>query len=293
MIDKNHRTHARVIHDPAITTAPGLAIAVLPNGVQALSSGLDFQLRLWDLEAGVAVKTWGAGGPLFSIKVISGGTIALLGAVQGIVRWDLESWDLYQPNTLWSYSAINTVAYAESTGEVLGGGEDTTIHRWNLRHKKKLVRLLGHQITVTAIDIDQAGGLAISGDLFGHLRLWDLKTGVCLRDWQGHDKPISSLDMTSDGRLALTASEDGVITLWDLQHGQALRTVLDSWVKDIALGSDYSWAFVAGEGGLTRWDLNRGEVLKKYEHRSITAISLSPDENVLVALLKNNRLLVY
>ena len=111
--------------------APGLAINILPDGKRALSSGLDFHLRLWDLEEECCIKSWNANGPLFAIETISDGTIALLGAVQGIVCFNIDNWDLCQQSTLWSHTLIHSIAYSESTGELLGGSEDSTIHRWH------------------------------------------------------------------------------------------------------------------------------------------------------------------
>lgn len=293
MAEKYQLTKPRQIHDPSFSPAPGLAIALLPNGKQALTSGLDFQLRLWDLEKGKCMQSWDARGPLFSITLVSKGTTALLGAVQGLVRWDLERWNLGEPNTLWSYSSITAAAYADSTGEVLGGSEDSTIHRWRLPDGEKLSRLKGHKITVTALDLDHAGRTAISGDLYGQLRLWELETGTCLREWQGHEKKVSAVDMSLDGHWALTGSEDGSIILWDLKQRRAARKLSDHGVKDIILSRDKHWAVASSEAGLTLWDLKQGKLLDKFKETRIVALSLSPQEDLLAALIKNNQLLIW
>ena len=273
--------------------APGFAVKALPDGKRALSSGLDFHLRLWDLEEGTCLKSWNAYGPLFSIETISDGTIALLGAVQGIVCFNLDNWDLCQQNTFWSHSLIHSVAYSESTGELLGGSEDSTIHRWHFPSKEKSKRLVGHKANVTAMEIDQSGRIAISGDLYGILRLWELGTYTCLHEWQGHDKKVSSVDMSSDGRLVLTGGEDGDIILWDLQKAEAILKLQDRWVRDVILSKDASWALSCSDDGVSFWDLTEKKLLGRYEGESIKAISLSPDESILVALVKSNHILVW
>ena len=283
----------KIIHDPSISLSPGLAVAILPNGKHALTSGLDFQLRLWDLKAGSCTKTWDARGPLFSITVNTSGNLALLGAVQGIVSWDIESWILNQPNTLWSFQTINTVAYAESSGEVLGGSEDTTIHRWNINSQKKLSRLIGHKITVTTIALDKVGRVAISGDLYGQLRLWNLENGICLHDWRGHEGNVCSVDMSSDGRLVLSAGEDGKIILWDLQKLEAIHTLKDRNVRDVILNCDASLVISCGDDGISHWNLREEELIAKYMGKDIKAISMSPDESILMALQKNNLIFVW
>lgn len=283
----------QLIHAPTLAPSPGLAIALLPGGKQVLTSGLDFQLRLWALEEGRCLQSWQAGGPLNTITVDEQGKTAFLGAVQGFVRWDLERWDLHQPNTLWSHKAITAAAYADSTGELLGGSEDSTIHRWRLPTLEKLNRLTEHEITITAVDVDNAGRLALSGDLYGVLRLWDLANNTCLRTWQGHQKPISGVAISSDDHLALTGGQDGRLILWDLEHGQPLRSIQDSWIEDLALSRDSHWALSCGENGLTCWDIKTGEMVASYHDERITALSLSLREDLLIGLVKSNRLLLW
>lgn len=283
-----------VIQDPALPAAPALAVALLPDVRCALTSGLDFHLRLWDLETGTCVKSWDARGPLYDIRVIREGSTALLAAVQGIVRWDLASWDLEQPNTLWSHSQINVLAYCEASGEVLGGGEDTTLHRWRLPSGEKLPRLTGHNITITALATDRLGRYGLSADLYGVLRLWDLQKSTCLRAWSDRDGKIAALDLSPDGRVALSAGPDGTLLLWNLEAGQVVRRFqVGDYLTGIALSQDGTRAYLGGEGGLSCWDLETSERIWHYPQVRLAAFSLSRDENTLVALVRSNHLLVW
>jgi WD40 repeat protein len=286
-------TYPQVFHDLALLAAPALAVALLPDGRHALTSGLDFHLRLWDLARGVHLKSWDSHGPLYDIQVIRDGQTALLAAVQGIVPWDLARWDLEQPNTLWSHSQINALAYCEATGELLGGGEDTTLHRWRLPSGEKLPRLAGHNISITALDTDRLGRRALSSDLYGALRLWDLENNTCLRAWTGHPDPVSAVDLSPDGRLALSAGQGGTITLWDLETFQAVSHVQDDYINAAALSPDQARAYVSGDGGMACWDLATGERIGHKPDMRVVAFSLSADENTLVALLKSNHLMAW
>lgn len=293
MAGKYQLSKPRQFHDPTFSPAPGLAIALLPNGKQALTSGLDFQLRLWDLEKGKCIQSWDARGPLNSITLDSKGTTALLGAVQGIVCWDLENWQLGKDTNLWSHSEITTVALAEKTNILLGASEDTTIHRWNFSTGEKLDSLVGHKITVTDLALDQTGELALSSDVYGEIRLWDLPSGTCMRSWQGHEGSISTLDLSPDGRWALSGSQDGTLILWDLQRIEAVRTLAEDWLYDIVLLTDISRVYTASDAGISLWDLKQGKLLDKFEETRIIALSLSPEEDLLAALVKNNQLLTW
>ena len=282
-----------IIQDQKILFALGLAIKVLPDGKRALSSGLDFHLRLWDLETGTCIKSWDANGPLFSIEVDSNGTIAFLGAVMGIARWDIENWEPYKPGSLRTFRAINVIAYTESAGVLIGAGEDTTIYHWHLPTGKMRGQLPGHQVTIYSIDIDQSGSISLSGDLYGFLQLWDLETNTLLREWKGHEGEVSSIDMSSDGRLALTGSADGNVILWDLQNEKKILKLKDERVTGVILSKDAHWALCCGSSGLSLWDLDEEKQVVKNKEDGIIAMSMTPDESVLVGLVKNNHIKVW
>lgn len=281
----------KTIQDPALPSAPGLAIAVLPNNKRILTSGLDFHIRLWDIEAETCINSWDARGPIFSMTVDQTAGIAILGAVQGIVLWDLHDWDLCEDNTLWSHSLIEAVAYCENTGEVLGVGEDTTIHRWHLHRREKIGRLPGHQTTITAVDLDPTGCLAVTGDLDGELRLWDLENNVCLKKWQGHSKKVSGLALAQGAQQVLSGSADGALILWDLPSGEAVRELRDLRITSVALSKDARHAFSCCQDGLSHWDLVRGYLIARYPQEGIEKIALSADNVTLAGLIKSNHVL--
>ena len=292
-INQHPLSSVRIIETPISGPAPPLAVALTPDGKQVLTSGLDFQLRLWNLETGTCAQSWDARGPLMDIRVTPSGSTALLGAVRGIVPWDLDNWDLREPNTFWSHSEINAVDYAPGTDEVLAGGEDTTIHRWTLNTGAKLPLLTGHKISITDLGVTPNGQRALSADLYGQLRYWDLSSGKCIQSWQGSEHHISALALSPDGRFALTGDGDGSVVFWEIHHKRALRTTQDQPVQDIALSPDYRWAYAATEAGLSRWDLKNGTLDDRCPLERLIAIDLSPDGKQLAGIIRNHTILVW
>jgi WD40 repeat protein len=268
---------------------------MFPNSREVLTSGLDFHLRRWSLEEGICTHSWEAGGPLFAIEVVNSGRTALLGAVQGIVQWDLERWGLPSFNTLWSYRAIMNVAYAAATGEVLGGSEDSRIHRWRLKSQKRLAPLPGHRISVSAIDVDRQGGYALSGDIYGEIRLWDLERGLCRRAWPGHEDKITAIAMAREDTRAVTGSLDGGVRVWDLTKAQCIMNLKEDrrWVHAVALCPEGRRVVACGEGGLYLWDLERGELLDRYDRDPIIDIDISSDGSFVVGIIKSNEMILW
>jgi WD40 repeat protein len=270
-----------------------LALTVCPDGWSALSAGLDFTLRLWDLEAGACTQKWQARGPISSIAVDPRGAWALLGGVRGVIWWDLESWDLRDSPGFWTHRGrVTAVAYAAPLGMVLGASEDLAIYRWELNTGSALEPLRGHRRTPSALAVDRCGHIAVSGDSAGQLRLWDLEAGVCMRAWQGHDDRISDLAISASAELAISASCDRSIRLWHLPRGGRTRTLQGHTTEVTALvvSTTGRWAVSGGDDGLRMWGLDKGRYVNRLDDSAVATLALTPDEAYVVASYRSDAL---
>jgi F-box and WD-40 domain protein 1/11 len=99
-----------------------------------------------------------------------------------------------------------------------------------------LMTLYGHTAAVNAIQILGDQIVSASGDRF--IKIWDIKTGVCLRTIQGHTKGIACVQF--DGRRIVSGSSDETIRIYDATsgaevavlkgHNDLVRTVQASFV---------------------------------------------------------------
>jgi WD40 repeat protein len=255
-------------------------LAVCPDGRHALSSGLDFSLRLWDLEAGTCTRVWKAGGPINSIAVDPEGAWTLLGAVRGVIWWDLETWNLRRPSPFWTRKGqITAVACAAATGMVLGASEDLAIYRWDLNTASPLDPLLGHRWTPSALAVEARGDVAVSGDTSGQLRLWDLETGACLRAWQGHAGSVTDLAISASGAFAASASRDRRIRIWDLPSAECARTLEGHTepVTAVAVSAGGRELVSGGDDSLRIWDLDQPRRQRCLDDSPVAALALTPD----------------
>lgn len=277
--------------DRGLPTAPALAVAALPDGRRALTTGLDFHLRLWDLDTGTCIRSWDARGPISSIAINSSGTTALLGAVQGVVCWDIINWKPGRLSSLWSHSEITALAWAQTRGMLLAPSEDTTIHRWDTRSGEALSRLTGHRITITALALDHEERYALSGDLYGELRLWDLADGTCRQVWQGHDSPLAAAAFSPQG-VPFSAGRDGDIRCWDADTLKSVTFTVDDSLHDMLLLGDGAAVCTACPDGVSIWELSVGERIAKWDTKPVRSLSLSR-EGTLFGLVRTNHLLAW
>ena len=68
---------------------------------------------------------------------------------------------------------------------------------------------------VTAVDILADGSSVVSGDLSGHVCVWDATSGA-LRHRLNSDAPISAVQVSRDMALVLSADESGAVRLWQV-----------------------------------------------------------------------------
>jgi len=260
-----------------------LAVAITPDGDYALSSGLDFVLRKWDLRSGGYTHSCEAGGPLNAITVSPDGEWALLSTVMGAVQWDLHRWQFIR-SFLTYKGRTDDLAYSDELGMVIGVGEDTLIYRWDLETGEKHEPLVDHQYPVSALSLGKNNDTLLSGDSSGNLRFLDLSTGECLLTWQGHEGKITDHALLSHSRQVITASQDALIKIWDLDTGDQLQELSShtGWVEALAVSEQEKWMVSAGEDGIRIWDLVNHQNIYADNSVDISCLALSPDEQYAI-----------
>ena len=86
-----------------------------------------------------------------------------------------------------------------------------------------MATLEGHSRSVNCVKYLENDQL-ISGSADKKIKVWDLRTNLCVNTIKGHKKPVSCLEVISSTRFA-SASADGVVKVWDLESGECLHTL--------------------------------------------------------------------
>ena len=118
---------------------------------------------------------------------------------------------------------------------------------------------------ITAVNLQTNDGIAISGDLAGVVRSWDILTGLCKVSFCTPAQTLSNADMQLiDGRLIVVWYYNGHVYIWDTKKGglpQAVDVLQGSWVMKPKISGDGSKVFLLGDESIQAWSVWTGEAL--------------------------------
>jgi WD40 repeat protein len=143
------------------------------------------------------------------------------------------------------------------------------------------LRVFEHPGTLTSVDLDRAGRIALSSGADGTAILWSVASGDALHVLR-HDDDISQAAFNSDGSLVATASADRTARVWRTSSGAPVQTLGDNpeGLSAIAFSRDSKRVVTAGtDGQLRTWGVADGSRLATFRgHVSIVEqVQFSPD----------------
>jgi WD40 repeat protein len=263
-----------------------------PDGRQALSSGYDACVRVWDVETGREVRRFtGHKGPVWSVAVSPDGRRALSssgGALErpaeerecSVCLWEVESGKELRRIEAQSW-AFTSVAFSPDGRRALFGCYDGTVRLWDIEQWEE-IRRFNHMQGLWSVRFSPDGRLALTcGGWEGALaRLWDLESGQELRQFDVPGGGFQAV-FSPDGRSLLCAAAEGAVRLWDVETGKLIRLFPHKGgVAAVEFSPDGRFAVCGGyEGTVRLWHVETGEERLRMEgHKQrIRTVAYSPD----------------
>lgn len=192
------------------------AIALSPDQTLLASGGSDAVIRLWTVDTGKLVGTFGRhlifGSHTDQILGLqfspTGHTLVSSSRDSTVKVWDLRTRD--RPRTLKTYA----FAFALSPDELTLATTNWYGHiqLWDLSTQKVRQVCEDHQPTV--MTFSPYGRLLITGGRDRSIKFWNVYTGELFHQLSGHDAPITALLLRANGQSLLSLSEDKQLKVW-------------------------------------------------------------------------------
>ena len=172
----------------------------------------------------------GETGPLpKGIRIVAGTYERFLYGLEGTVQKDSQSsYSIrLEPRFIFPahVSSIRCVACAGQGSKWLAtGGMDELIKVWDLRRRKEMGALTGHEGTITSLSFPNRTFL-LSASEDGVINMYRTRDWALLRTLRGHTGRINSVSAHPSGRVALSVGADRMIRMWDLMRGMGSASV--------------------------------------------------------------------
>lgn len=268
-------------------------LAVSPSGRAIAAACQDGTVRLWDCTTGDPIASlgktlFGLGhrGAATGVGFTPAGDGLISGGEDGqVIQWDLADYGQRRrlPVDCWQVSALLL-----TDGDILAVGTgDGQILLASLKQRQALKRLIHHQDQVSALAVDGAGQMLVSGSRDRTLRLWTLPSGRLSQTLTAPEAAITAVVChPQDGRI-VSGDARGRLQLWQPPNPEAATLIhqFPSPITALSLSPDGQWLAVGTEDGhLALIDLQRqGETTPLRHAWTVRALAFTPDSRMVVS----------
>jgi WD40 repeat protein/uncharacterized caspase-like protein len=196
--------------------------AFSPDGNLLATAHEDGVVRLWDVKAGMEVKSFtGHEGPVVSIDYSDSGKHILSSGADKTVRvWDTA--DGQEVHRFDHKHQAEVVTFYPG-GDYFFATQLSWIDLWSLDKGDIRRFFIGYASRIKRTSISPDGRYVVNGMLDGTLRLWELTSGRSVRLFKGHTKWITSVSFSQNGKFLVSGSEDKTMRVWDIETGKEIQ----------------------------------------------------------------------
>lgn len=291
------------------------AVAVSPDGTQALSGAGDGSLVLWDLETGGTIGQIEAHSDAVTAVAFSNdGRLAFSASVDDTVQvWNLADGTLIQTLRVPGDDLL-ALTVNPNTTEIIVGLRLGGLIRWNYVTTETMafgtVSLYTHSGAVNSVAYNPSGSWVISGGEDQRVIVWDVATGAAIQLFETHQGAVNGVAFSPDGRTALSGGDDNFVYWWNTVPSEVDRVLAQNRLRDELKDNILSTAYDPTGNFLLATDLythlvlyntNTGRTQRIYQEGprasahtdAINTIAFNPDGTRFVTGGDDNRLLVW
>ena len=118
---------------------------------------------------------------------------------------------------------IWSVAFLADGKDVISGGEEGKIRRWQLEDGKEVGTPMDAGSTVYNIAVSRDGKWVVSGTDSGFVMVWDAENHSKVTEWKAHSRAVFAVDVSPDGTRIATGSNDRTLCVWSLSGSSGER----------------------------------------------------------------------
>lgn len=299
-------------------------VCIAMDGKRAVvGSRMKKELRIWNLEDGRYLNALGGHTEIIShLFSTPDGRWLLSGSRDKTVRfWDLENNECKQILTGHTDS-LSCTCMTPDANFAVSAGEDNTIRVWDLKSGnciqtiEKTIENIQLLINRSVFNLDVSDSnysknyvknICVSSDgLYAvattesesKMKVWDLKSGLCVHTLEGHTDGVTHLVIMPDGYTVISCSKDNTIKVWDLLSAKCLQTLEGHLNRVNSVGATFDGKHIVSgseDGTIRVWEWKSGKCLHVLEGHTdgISCVNLTPVDQRIVSLGKDQSMRIW
>ena len=268
---------------------PTRSLAVIndPTSEKIVAVGEDGRINLWQPSTGASWRYHAGAMRLDAVAATADGAFLAVGSSDGMIYLlnsadgeILRSWPAH-PN------GVRALHFLPDGEQLISGGGEATIRRWQWRTGIAAGELLGHTNDVNALALNQAGTTLYSASADGTVRAWDWAQGIATGQFTT-TKPLLALAVSADEHWVAAGGYDQRVVVW-LRQGAAISVTFLAHlgtVRTLAFAADNHLISGDETGAVRLWNLAGREEIRLATHGAnwVTGLGLSRDGRLLYSL---------
>lgn len=210
---------------------------VSPDGASALTSDVDGNIMVWDMDTGSIRATATNPGGALGAAFAPDGQSFVTGGEDGVVR----RWDAATGEPVGTYEGlgddVRSLLFLDEA-RLAAGSANGKIMVWDAESGDAIHSWQPHSDYLNALSASDDGSLMLSSAYDSRVILWDTATWEPRTEIFAHTRRPNASSVSPDGSLAAFASSDGRVTVWNRETGALAQAFsLPDDARDIAFHS--------------------------------------------------------
>ena len=112
-----------------------------------------------------------------------------------------------------------------SSEKIVTGSDDYTLILWDIKLKKQIIRMTGHQNIINDVKFSPNAFFLASASFDKSVKIWNGNSGLFLFNLRGHVGSVYQISWSPNSKMILSCSKDSTLQCWNIQTKKMMHNL--------------------------------------------------------------------